>query len=159
MPAQTNTCSAEHKAIRNANVPHGGYSVSGTAACLCNRHTLVRRNGLADLQKGERYASTLYWHGNICLSTVVKILYNGLHTDVHAHRHRGLHLPHLRHRVSILQKLRAACGQLPSEYAPRRETYEIDEMGHPQEALASSRGAESLSVLTELSHILRSHIR
>ncbi|KAI0083018.1 hypothetical protein BDY19DRAFT_901053, partial [Irpex rosettiformis] len=57
---EVNTCSAEHKAIRNANVPHGGYLASGTAACLCNRHLLVRANGLADLQKGEKYCSMDY---------------------------------------------------------------------------------------------------
>ncbi|KAI0085202.1 hypothetical protein BDY19DRAFT_896968, partial [Irpex rosettiformis] len=57
---ESNTCSAEHKAIRNANVPHGGYLVSGTAACLCNRHMLVRANGLGDLQKGEKYCTMDY---------------------------------------------------------------------------------------------------
>ncbi|KAI0083406.1 hypothetical protein BDY19DRAFT_998587 [Irpex rosettiformis] len=57
---ENSTCSAEHKAIRNANVPHSGYLVSGTAACLCNRHMLVRANGLGDLQKGERYCTMDY---------------------------------------------------------------------------------------------------
>ncbi|KAI0795165.1 hypothetical protein BC629DRAFT_1581798 [Irpex lacteus] len=70
---ETNSCSAEHKAIRNANVPHGGYSVSGTAACLCNRHSLVRPTGLADLQKGEKYCSMDYILLSTLTGTVVPI--------------------------------------------------------------------------------------
>ncbi|KAI0684251.1 hypothetical protein BC835DRAFT_1409185 [Cytidiella melzeri] len=56
---EVNSCSAEHNAIRNANVPHGGYLVSGTAGCLWN--------GLADLQKGEKYCTMDY----ILLSTLI----------------------------------------------------------------------------------------
>lgn len=52
---KSNTCSVEHKAIRNANVKHNGYLASGVAACLCSRHLLVRGSGFADLQKGEKY--------------------------------------------------------------------------------------------------------
>ena len=52
---QSNTCSAEHKAILNANMHKEGYLASGVAAILCARHSLVRPNGVGDLQKGERY--------------------------------------------------------------------------------------------------------
>ncbi|KAI0764426.1 hypothetical protein BC629DRAFT_1293606, partial [Irpex lacteus] len=64
---ERNTCSVEHKAIRDANVKHNGYLASGVAACLCNRHLLVRANGLADLQKGERYCTIDY----ILLGTLI----------------------------------------------------------------------------------------
>ncbi|KAJ7060233.1 hypothetical protein C8F01DRAFT_1253560 [Mycena amicta] len=43
-----------------------GLRVSGVGGCVCARHGLVRRQGLGDLQKGERYANMDY----ICLSTL-----------------------------------------------------------------------------------------
>lgn len=55
-----NTCSAEHQAICNANVAQHGYIVSGSAGSLCNRHTLVQKDGIADLQKGKKYVILLH---------------------------------------------------------------------------------------------------
>ncbi|KAI0069597.1 hypothetical protein K474DRAFT_1680807, partial [Panus rudis PR-1116 ss-1] len=50
---ENSTCSAEHKAIINANLKKDGYIASGVAAILCARHMLVRPRGVGDLQKGE----------------------------------------------------------------------------------------------------------
>ena len=50
---QNNTCSAEHKAILNADRRREGYLASGVGAVLCARHALVRKNGAGDLPKGE----------------------------------------------------------------------------------------------------------
>ncbi|KAH8103218.1 hypothetical protein DFH11DRAFT_1692670 [Phellopilus nigrolimitatus] len=66
---ETNTCRSEHNAIVMANIRNIlGYQTNGTGAVLCGRHSLVRRNGVADLSKGEKYASMDY----IVLSTLVK---------------------------------------------------------------------------------------
>lgn len=51
---QKNTCSAEHNAIVKANVGKQGYLVSGCGAAFCTRHSFVRKNGVADLKKGEK---------------------------------------------------------------------------------------------------------
>lgn len=52
---QMNTCQSEHDAITRANIRNTpGYSVSGTGLVICARHALVRKNGVGDLQKGER---------------------------------------------------------------------------------------------------------
>ncbi|KAK7687212.1 hypothetical protein QCA50_009717 [Cerrena zonata] len=67
---ETNTCSAEHKAILNANAHKEGYLASGVAAVLCGRHSLVRPNGVGDLQKGERFVNIDY----LILSTLAKIV-------------------------------------------------------------------------------------
>jgi len=39
-----------HANMRNKD----GYLVSGTGLAQCARHALVRKNGVGDLQKGER---------------------------------------------------------------------------------------------------------
>ncbi|KAG6808040.1 hypothetical protein H0H92_005612 [Tricholoma furcatifolium] len=45
---------SEHDAIARANTRHlPGHLVSGTGLVLCARHALIRRNGVADLTKGE----------------------------------------------------------------------------------------------------------
>jgi Kyakuja-Dileera-Zisupton transposase len=52
---QINTCESEHDAIARAGVRNTpGYAVSGTGLSLCSRHALIRKNGVADLQLGER---------------------------------------------------------------------------------------------------------
>ncbi|KAM6489975.1 hypothetical protein JOM56_014554 [Amanita muscaria] len=58
---EINTCQSEHEAIVRAstrNMP--GYAVSGAGLVLCSRHSLVRKNGVGDLQKGERYSNMDY---------------------------------------------------------------------------------------------------
>jgi hypothetical protein len=52
---QVNTCESEHDAIVKATmrVTHG-YAISGAGLVLCSRHMLIRKNGVGDLQKGER---------------------------------------------------------------------------------------------------------
>ncbi len=53
--SQENTCESQHNAIVQANTRNTkGYKASGAAMVICGRHTLVRANGVADLQKGER---------------------------------------------------------------------------------------------------------
>ncbi|KAI0744413.1 hypothetical protein C8Q76DRAFT_606972, partial [Earliella scabrosa] len=55
---EKNTCSAEHKAIQNANLRREGYIASGVGAVLCARHAIVRRNAVGDLPNGEKYVLT-----------------------------------------------------------------------------------------------------
>lgn len=59
--AQINTCESEHDAIVKASIKAtAGYAVSGAGLVLCSRHLLVRKNGVGDLQKGERYVWTQF---------------------------------------------------------------------------------------------------
>ncbi|TCD59923.1 hypothetical protein EIP91_011184 [Steccherinum ochraceum] len=71
---EENTCSADHNAILKANIAKEGYSVSGVGAVLCARHSLVRPNGVGDLQKGERYVNMDY----ILLSTLINAVFMAL---------------------------------------------------------------------------------
>ncbi|KAM6501762.1 hypothetical protein JOM56_001739 [Amanita muscaria] len=58
---EISTCQSEHDAIVRAAVRcTPGYSVTGTALVLCPRHGLIRKNGVGDLQKGERYCNVDY---------------------------------------------------------------------------------------------------
>ena len=50
-----NTCQSEHDALVRAAVRSTpGYKVTGTILVLCPHHGLVRKNGVGDLQKGEK---------------------------------------------------------------------------------------------------------
>lgn len=51
---QINSCDLDHDAIACANTAVPGYSVNGTALVLCSRHSMVCKNGVGDLQKGEK---------------------------------------------------------------------------------------------------------
>ena len=52
---KVNTCQSEHDALVQAAVRSTpGYKVTGTILVFCPRHGLVRKNGVGDLQKGER---------------------------------------------------------------------------------------------------------
>ncbi|KAF8992130.1 hypothetical protein BDQ17DRAFT_1432627 [Cyathus striatus] len=56
--SEMNMCQSKHDAIvRASTCSTPGYAVSSTALVLCSRHSLVRRNGVGDLQKGERYCN------------------------------------------------------------------------------------------------------
>ena len=56
-----NTCRLEHDALVRAAVHcTPGYNVSGTVLILCPRHCLVRKKGVGDLPKGERYCCVDY---------------------------------------------------------------------------------------------------
>lgn len=49
------TCGSEFHAVNQANTRFSkDYSVTGVGAVVCARHALVRKNGVGDLQKGER---------------------------------------------------------------------------------------------------------
>ena len=51
---QLETCGTEFHAVNQANSKRSrDFSVSGVGAVVC-RHGLVRKNGVVDLQKGER---------------------------------------------------------------------------------------------------------
>ena len=51
---EIDTCGTEFHAVNQANVNRSkDFSVSGVGAVVC-RHGLVRKNGVVDLQKGER---------------------------------------------------------------------------------------------------------
>ncbi|KAF8993863.1 hypothetical protein BDQ17DRAFT_1392530 [Cyathus striatus] len=65
-----NTCDSQHDAILQAGIHSApGHSVTGTALVICSRHTLIRRNGAGDLQKGERYCNIDF----IILSTLIGV--------------------------------------------------------------------------------------
>jgi hypothetical protein len=50
-------CQSEHDAIIHAAVRcTSGYDVTGVRLCICARHCLIQKNGVGDLQKGEKYA-------------------------------------------------------------------------------------------------------
>ena len=50
-----NTCQSEHDALVHAAVcSTPGYKVSGTLLVLCPCHGVVHKNGVSDLQKGEK---------------------------------------------------------------------------------------------------------
>jgi len=52
---QINTCQSEHDTIIRASIRNTpGYAVSGTGLVICSRHSLVRKNSVGDLQKGEQ---------------------------------------------------------------------------------------------------------
>ncbi|KAJ8457732.1 hypothetical protein ONZ45_g18198 [Pleurotus djamor] len=56
---EPNLCDSTLKAVDHAQSKVSkGYSSTGVAGTLCARHGLVRKNGLGNLQKGERYANT-----------------------------------------------------------------------------------------------------
>ena len=53
--SQVNTCQSEHDALVRAAVrSRPGYKVSGVVVVICPRHGLVRKNGVGDLQLGEK---------------------------------------------------------------------------------------------------------
>ncbi len=63
-----NTCGSNLKAIDHANTRYSdGYAATGVGAVVCARHTLLRKNGVCDLQKGERFVNMDY----ILASTLV----------------------------------------------------------------------------------------
>ncbi|KAG2139354.1 hypothetical protein DEU56DRAFT_912194 [Suillus clintonianus] len=83
------TCQVEHDAIVHANVHNkDGYITSGLGAVMCARHILVRCNGIADLQKGEKYINMDY----ILFSTLIGVqcLMLFLSYDIACHYHKRL---------------------------------------------------------------------
>ncbi|PPQ76961.1 hypothetical protein CVT24_009371 [Panaeolus cyanescens] len=55
---EINTCESEHNAIVKASTSATpGYAISGKGMVMCSRHLLIRKNGVGDLQKGERYCN------------------------------------------------------------------------------------------------------
>jgi len=54
-PFQDNTCAADHDAIKRANTRNKeGWLASGVGGTTCARHTLIRKCGMGDLQKGGK---------------------------------------------------------------------------------------------------------
>lgn len=52
---QPNMCDSQLRAVDHANTRFSrGYKSTGVGGVVCARHGLVRKNGLGDLQKGER---------------------------------------------------------------------------------------------------------
>jgi len=59
---QINTCRSQHDAILRANSRNKeGYLASGSALVQCARHALVRKNGVGDLQKGEKWVTMTFF--------------------------------------------------------------------------------------------------
>ncbi|KAI0042927.1 hypothetical protein FA95DRAFT_1575419 [Auriscalpium vulgare] len=68
-------CDSQHSAVAKAGTLKTiGYSVSGVGAVVCGRHSFVRKNAVADLQKGERYVTMDY----IVLSTLANTAHRRL---------------------------------------------------------------------------------
>lgn len=60
---QPNLCDSDLRAVDHANTKMSrGYTSTGVGGVLCARHTLVRKNGMGDLQKGERQVIYLICH-------------------------------------------------------------------------------------------------
>jgi hypothetical protein len=58
---QPNICDSNLHAVDHANTRFSrGYRSTGAGAVVCGRHGLVRKNGLGDLQKGERCVIIFY---------------------------------------------------------------------------------------------------
>jgi hypothetical protein len=52
---QPNLCESELHAVDHANTRFSqGYAATGVGGIVCARHGLVRKNGMGNLQKGER---------------------------------------------------------------------------------------------------------
>ncbi|TDL13533.1 hypothetical protein BD410DRAFT_735251, partial [Rickenella mellea] len=69
---EINECDSRLHAIDHANSRfQKGYVTTGVGCVVCARHTLVRKNGVGDLQKGEKYVNMDY----ILLSTLVGCVY------------------------------------------------------------------------------------
>lgn len=67
---QMNTCGSNLKAIDHVNTHFSdGYAATGVGAVVCAQHTLLRKNGVCDLQKGEHYVNMDY----ILASTLVGV--------------------------------------------------------------------------------------
>ena len=48
-------CGSDFHAVGQANTKSSkGYTASGVVACVCARHSLMQKNGVGDLQRGER---------------------------------------------------------------------------------------------------------
>ncbi|KAN0105342.1 hypothetical protein V8E52_011131 [Russula decolorans] len=55
---EPNLCDSELHAVDHANTRVSqGYTTTGVGGVVCARHGLVRKNGMGNLQKGERYAN------------------------------------------------------------------------------------------------------
>ena len=51
------SCGSDFHAVNQANRKSTkDYIASGIVACVCARHSLMMKNGVGDLQRGERYA-------------------------------------------------------------------------------------------------------
>ncbi|KAI0073201.1 hypothetical protein K474DRAFT_1722408 [Panus rudis PR-1116 ss-1] len=108
---EVNTCSAEHNAIVKANMRKQGYVASGVGAVLCGRHGLARKNGVGDLQKGEKFCNMDY----LLLSTLmgIYILYLLISYDIACQyrkkfKQRMLHYPSSLHLNMDQVKIRWA---------------------------------------------------
>ncbi|KAJ3716228.1 hypothetical protein C8R42DRAFT_589224, partial [Lentinula raphanica] len=62
---EMNTCTGL-SAVDHANTKFSrGYATTGVGLAVCARHELVQKNGVVDLQKGERYCNMDYAFGSI----------------------------------------------------------------------------------------------
>ncbi|OJT07897.1 hypothetical protein TRAPUB_1209 [Trametes pubescens] len=71
---EKNGCSAEHKAILNANLRREGYIASGVGVVLCTRHALIRKNTAGDIPLGEKYAIMDYLIFSTVLGVILALL-------------------------------------------------------------------------------------
>lgn len=52
------SCGSDFHAVNQANRRSSkDYIASGVVACVCARHSLMQKNGVGDLQRGERYVT------------------------------------------------------------------------------------------------------
>ena len=49
-------CGSDFHAVNQANTKSSkDYAASGVVTCMCAWHSLMQKNGVCDLQQGERY--------------------------------------------------------------------------------------------------------
>ena len=54
-------CSSDFHAVNQVNrKSKKAYAATGVVACVCARHSLMRKNGVGDLQRGERWVYMFY---------------------------------------------------------------------------------------------------
>ena len=69
--SQVTSCGSDFHAVNRANRKSTNYVTSGVVACVCARHSLMMKNGVGDLQRGERYVSACSVNTNVLTITQI----------------------------------------------------------------------------------------
>ena len=88
-------CGSDFHAVGQANTKYSkDYTTSGVVACVCARHSLMQKNGVGDLQRGERYVSSVP-ADDIQILTIAQIHKHGLRCRICLERARCPQCHHL----------------------------------------------------------------
>ena len=103
-PQELETCGTEFHAVNQANSKRStDFTVSGVGAVVC-RHGLVRKNGVVDLQKGERCVYVFKSYPFV-FDQPCKICKHGLHLYINRERREGQdHQSFLRYRLPLVHQ-------------------------------------------------------